>query len=204
MAWYKKRCRKFVQKCDICQRCKKKKNKYGHLPPKEAETIPWKRVNVDLIGPYTVGKGKSKHELRCMTMIDPVTGWFEIMEIESKRADYVANYFKDRWLSRYPWPTRVIYNRGSEFLKKEFQELLRKEYDIQSSKAATDNPKMNSMLECIHLLNFLIKLVTASGLNCNVSKQRKKKNKQQIATMTQLYTEQQLTVRVIKPSRKLP
>ena len=33
---------------------RKTRKKYGHLPPKKAETTPWKRVNVDLIGPYTI------------------------------------------------------------------------------------------------------------------------------------------------------
>jgi hypothetical protein len=40
--------------CHVCQLTKKQKKKYGHLPPKEAEdAIPWKRVNVDVIGRYT-------------------------------------------------------------------------------------------------------------------------------------------------------
>ena len=64
--------------CKICQLTKKQRKEYGHLPPKEAETIPWKRVNVDMIGPYTVRTPKGVRELLAMTMIDPVTGWFEI------------------------------------------------------------------------------------------------------------------------------
>jgi len=34
-------------------------------------------------------------------MIDPATGWFEIKEIESKRADYIANYLEQTWFNRY-------------------------------------------------------------------------------------------------------
>jgi hypothetical protein len=45
--------------CDTCQRTKKIKNKYGHLPEKEAEGEPWETLCVDLIGPYTIThKGK--------------------------------------------------------------------------------------------------------------------------------------------------
>jgi Integrase zinc binding domain len=36
-------------KCDTCQRTKRTKNKYGKLPPKEAETIPWDTLYVNLI-----------------------------------------------------------------------------------------------------------------------------------------------------------
>ena len=65
--------------CHICQLTKKQKKKYGHLPPKEAEeAIPWKRVNVDVIGPYKAKTPAGVRTLYAMTMIDPATGWFEV------------------------------------------------------------------------------------------------------------------------------
>src|SRR5210317_2612573 len=57
--------------CRTCQLTKKTKKKYGHLPPKEAEAIPWDTLCIDLIGPYTVKEhGKKKWLLHCLTMID--------------------------------------------------------------------------------------------------------------------------------------
>ena len=44
----------FCATCPQCQINKRQRKKYGHLPAKEAEYLPWERVNVDLIGPYTV------------------------------------------------------------------------------------------------------------------------------------------------------
>jgi len=42
-----------VYTCKACQICMKQRKKYGNLPVKEVEaTIPWNRVNIDLIGPY--------------------------------------------------------------------------------------------------------------------------------------------------------
>jgi len=35
--------RRFTRKCHRCQVGKKRKRKYGHLPPKEAETVPWRK-----------------------------------------------------------------------------------------------------------------------------------------------------------------
>ena len=139
---------KFVQKCDICQRCKKKKNKYGHLPPKEAETIPWKRVNVDLIGPYTVGKGKKKHELRCMTMIDPVTGWFEIARIKSTSSEEAQRIFDSMWLARYPRPQEIRFDNGTEF-KKTFLELIAN-MGLKKKPTTSYNPQSNAIIERIH------------------------------------------------------
>jgi hypothetical protein len=51
-------------------------------------------------------------------MIDPATGWFEIHEIPTKSADVVANVLEQAWLSRYPWPSKLILDRGSEFKAK--------------------------------------------------------------------------------------
>ena len=71
----------YVKTCHKCQISKKQRKKYGHLPPKKAEDVPWNRVNVDLIGPYTVKTPTKTYELRAMTMIDPATSWFEMVEI---------------------------------------------------------------------------------------------------------------------------
>ncbi len=61
---------------------KQQKHKYGKLPPKLAITNPWEAVCVDLIGPYTLkGKDGIQIDFMCVTMIDPATGWFEIVEL---------------------------------------------------------------------------------------------------------------------------
>ena len=50
----------YVEKCDICQRFKKQKKNYGHLPPKDAEAIPWQILCVDLVGSYTIQQKKGE------------------------------------------------------------------------------------------------------------------------------------------------
>ena len=109
--------RKYIKKCDTCQRFKRQQKKYGHLPAKEAEAIPWDRLCVDLIGPYTI-KHKDGKELilKAVTMIDPATGWFEVQEYKDKRAATIANIVEQTWYARYPWPTIITYNRGNEFI----------------------------------------------------------------------------------------
>ena len=44
--------KKICAACHTCQITKTKKIKYGYLPPKEAESIPWNTLCIDLIGPY--------------------------------------------------------------------------------------------------------------------------------------------------------
>jgi hypothetical protein len=45
-------------------------------------TTPWEALCVDLIGPYTLNsKDGSSIDFMCLTMIDPATSWFEIVEL---------------------------------------------------------------------------------------------------------------------------
>ena len=44
----------FTHTCSTCQKQKKTKVNYGHLPPKIAESLPWQVLYIDLIGPYSV------------------------------------------------------------------------------------------------------------------------------------------------------
>ena len=79
---------------------KKKTKKYGLLPPKEAEATPWDKLCVDLIGPYKIRrKGKEPLICRCVTMIDPATGWFEIQQYDDKKSITVANIIEQEWFS---------------------------------------------------------------------------------------------------------
>ena len=41
-----------VMRCDTCERMKRSLKKYGKLPAKLAEEIPWNKICVDLISPY--------------------------------------------------------------------------------------------------------------------------------------------------------
>ena len=142
--------------CNVCRSLKASQKKYGKLPPREPDLIPWHTLCIDLIGPYPFGKQNSKDpdkdtfiELHCLTMIDPATGWFEIVHIPSKRADYIANLIEQNWLTRYPWPTEVRMDRGKEFAA-EVRDTLKNEYGIALKVITTRNPQANSIIERIH------------------------------------------------------
>ena len=81
----------FAKMYKTCQQLKNRKTLYGNLPPKNiAELKPWDTVHVDLIGTYSKSIIQqhpvgiivlNNASLTCMTMIDPATGWFEIVKI---------------------------------------------------------------------------------------------------------------------------
>jgi hypothetical protein len=121
---------KTCKACVVCKEFKKRQKKYDKLLPKEPECIPWHILCIDLIGPCRFGKGKYVFQLQCLTMIDPATGWFEIVEVPKKRADYISNLIEINGLTRYPWPTKINMDRGSEFAA-EVRKMLNKEYPIK-------------------------------------------------------------------------
>ncbi len=137
---------KVCKACAICKTTKVRNSKYGLLPPKNPETIPWHTLCIDLIGPYKFGDEKNLIQLHCLTMIDPATGWFEIAEIPTKKADDVVNILEFSWLTRYPWPTDIIMDRRKEFAA-EVQHTIKNEYGITRKLTTTRNPQANDVVE---------------------------------------------------------
>ena len=142
--------RDMVGKCHICQKCKKSHTKYGKLPEKKAESEPWDKLCVDLIGPYTIKRQKDKPmTLWCVTMIDPATGWFEMAELPDKYAITIANIVEQTWLTRYPWPTTMTFDKGTEFMG-EFAQMIKNDYGIVTQGATVRNPQANAIIERVH------------------------------------------------------
>jgi hypothetical protein len=148
----------FVTQCPTCQKNKKQRKKYGHLPIKEAESDPWEVLCVDLIGPYAIrraGKSSSRKGIKtltvkCCTMIDPATGWFEIAQYNDKSSISIANLIEINWLSRYPIPNQVIFDRGNEFMGHEFRTMMSVDYGIKLKPTTVRNPQANAILERVH------------------------------------------------------
>ena len=178
--------RKYCKRCNICQKGKKRKRKYGHLPPKQVEQLePWDTVHVDLIGPYSLSAKQQQPDgtildkefsLTCMTFVDPATGWFEIVEVPTynlinskkesqevidKTSARISQLFNQVWLARYPRPKKVIFDNGSEF-KKDFVPLL-KDFAIKPKATTVKNPQSNSPVERIHQV--VMNMLNTQGLN---------------------------------------
>jgi hypothetical protein len=81
-------------------------------------------------------------------MIDPATGWFEIAEVPDFKAFPVTKAVEKTWLTRYPWPSIVQFDRGSEF-KEAFNDLV-ETYQLIPRPSTARNPQANSILERIH------------------------------------------------------
>ena len=99
-----------VTRCDVCQRTKLSINKYGKLPDKLEEETPGNKLRVDLLWPYKISRNRKEPLiLKAVTMIDPIYGWFHIMQYNYKKAMTIANLVETTWLVRYPRPVDITY-----------------------------------------------------------------------------------------------
>ncbi len=60
------------------------------------------------------------------------------------------NIAEQEWFSRYPWPTQVTYDRGSEFIGQEFQKMIKDDYGIKGKPITVRNPQANAIVERVH------------------------------------------------------
>ena len=167
--------RKHVKTCRSCQVNKKQNAKYGKLPTKLVVLKPWETLCVDLIGPYTLrGKDGTEIDFMCLTMIDPASSWFEIVELPvatiatplqqgntgtethtktkdaffDKSSAMISTLVNKTWFSRYPRCQSIIYDNGSEF-KLHFEALC-ESYGIKRKPTSVKNPQANAILERVH------------------------------------------------------
>jgi hypothetical protein len=169
--------RSHVKNCRTCQVNKRHKHKYGKLPTKLVIKNPWEALCVDLIGPYTLkGKDGTEIDFMCLTMIDPASSWFEIVELPvttdavipsdikghkgtkthnntmlpyfDKSSAMISNLVNKTWFSRYPRCQYIIYDNGSEF-KLHFAALC-ESYGIKRKPTSVKNPTANAILERVH------------------------------------------------------
>ena len=104
-------------------------------------------------------------------MIDPSTGWFDIVEIPKfdleevtlvndkyidKSSARVRQLFNNTWICRYPCPRKVVFDKSSEF-KRDFTPLI-KDFDIKSVLTLVKKPQSNNLVELLHqvILNMLV------------------------------------------------
>ena len=59
--------------------------------------------------------------MKDLTIINPETGRFEIVQYNDKRSATIANLLEITWLCRYPCPTIITYDWVNEFLVHTFK-----------------------------------------------------------------------------------
>ena len=80
-------------------------------------------------------------------MIDPITGWFEVVLYDDIIAITITNLVETTLLSRYPRPIEITYDQWREFVAHEFRKsLIETEYEITSKPSTSGNFMSNGIL----------------------------------------------------------
>ena len=102
--------------------------------------------------PRHKNKGTEKSlNLTSVNMIDPVTGWFKIMQYDNKREISITDFFETTWLTRqYPRTMEITFDQVSEFICHDIiNYLIEIEYGITSKPITSGNSTYNVNLEQI-------------------------------------------------------
>ena len=106
---------------------------------------------------------KKNVSLTCMMMINPTTGWSEIVKVPTydldevpgvyddyidDSSDMVSQVFNNTWRIRYLRPRKSMFNNGYEF-KRDFTTLL-KDFNIKPVLTTIKNPQDNTLVESVY------------------------------------------------------
>jgi hypothetical protein len=114
----------------------------------KAIVSPWVMVCVNLVGPFTIKTPLKTHSLLALTMIDPATGWFEIVQANSKMATSIQNVFHNIWSACYPRPQFIVFDNGGKF-KYELKQMC-ENYGIKAKPTTSHNSQANAIIEQVH------------------------------------------------------
>jgi hypothetical protein len=145
----KQRIKHVIKSCDTCLGSKLPGMGYGHLPPREAGLVPWNKVAVDIIGPWTINIQGAKVKCNALTCIDPVSNLVEITWIHNKTVAHISMIFKNNWVARYPQPLCCIHDNGGKFIGDNFQRVLEIN-GIKDIPTTIKNLQLNAICERIH------------------------------------------------------
>ena len=111
--------------CHVCQMSKNSsRKKFELVSENKGEITKWSKINVDLWGTKTIcNKNGKDYKIYMMSIIDPVTGWFEMSQLKGKPNVFVCmKRFDSTWLACYSRPREIRFNKREEFMA-EFSEL---------------------------------------------------------------------------------
>ena len=109
----------------------------------------WDEVAVNLIGPWKIKVNGQIFVFNALTCVDPVTNLVEIIRIQNKTSNHVAQQFENCWLLQYPSPNQCVYDNGGEFCGNEFQQIL-VEHMIEPAGTTVKNSQANGNCEQMH------------------------------------------------------
>ena len=133
-----------IENCDICQRTRPyRRPAKVPLKPLPQPCNPNHRIHVDLFGPLIASDNQKRFIL---VITDSFTKYCELVAIENKEAQTVAQAIMDHWITRYSTPFEITSDQGKEFCNKLTQSLFSK-LSVLHNTTSPYHPQANASAE---------------------------------------------------------
>jgi hypothetical protein len=108
---------------------------------KKAESEPWERLCVDMIGPYMKKrKGKKNFPGRCVTMKYLASSWIEKKHVDNREVHTLARIVEQNWKTKYMLPKIVVFDKGTVCMG-DFTQMVAKHFDVEQKVISVGNSK---------------------------------------------------------------
>jgi hypothetical protein len=103
------------------------------------------------VGPFTIRIAAKTNSLLALKMIDPATGWFEIVEAINKSTKSIQDLFHNTWCACYPRPQYIVFDNEKigEFKHEIKQMCVYNYYGIKSKPTTTHNLQSTKQMKSL-------------------------------------------------------
>jgi len=133
--------KEYVAACEDCQRRKGSPRKAPLAKPPDV-SVPLEKVSADLI---ELGRSEAGYRY-CLTIIDHLTRYVQIVPLKTKHADSVADAMFQEFVTIFGPPRLIQTDGGSEFNNRLFKECCRL-LQIKTTLTTAYHPQANGMIE---------------------------------------------------------
>ena len=151
---------KWVKECAVCQ-YHKSRPRTAALQPNIRSSEPWEAVAVDVLGPLPRTRSGYTY---IIVFIDLFTSWVEAFPMKSQDAETCARCLVNGICCRYGPPSRLLSDRGSNFLSSLAQNV-NAIMNIKKLNTTAYHPQTNGKVERFNntLVKMLVQYVSAKG-----------------------------------------
>lgn len=136
---------RYIRGCLICQRIRPGiETLQGQLKRKHDIEGAFEKIYVDI---WSASYGGKLH--KCLTVIDSLTRWAEVVEVQNETSDEIAIVLFKIWISRYGVPRIMVTDRGSSFTGDVFQRWCHL-LGVQHIRTSPYHPQGNAFIESFH------------------------------------------------------
>ena len=149
-------CMLHIRECETCQKQDKATPKPSPMQIREASSVPFENISIDLVGPFPTAVGGFKYLL---TAVDLATRWPEAIPLRTTTAKVITKSLMSIF-SQCGFPARITTDNGPQF-KGEFFKKWTKHQGIQHVFSSPYHPQGNGVGERLHrTLNAMIAKMT--------------------------------------------